>query len=261
MARRLRLTVEYDGSGFAGFQLQAKARTVQGELERALAVLNGRPGRIWGAGRTDSGVHAEGQVVACEYVGPLADAELARALNGLLPSDLAVRELETAENGFDPRRKASARTYRYRILNRPSRSPLQAEYTWHVPTPLRCDQMNAAAEYLRGVHDFRRFASEPGPVIRHLFDCFCHRRGDLLLVDIRASAFARRMVRRIVGGLVNVGSSRWQESEFASLLDVDRASELIPPSAPAHGLTLRSVEYGRRVAPADRIAHEVAGDA
>ncbi|MYB16209.1 MAG: tRNA pseudouridine(38-40) synthase TruA [Chloroflexi bacterium] len=261
MTRRLRLTVEYDGSGFAGFQLQAKARTVQGELERALAVLNGRPGRIWGAGRTDSGVHAEGQVVACEYVGPLADAELARALNGLLPSDLAVRELETAENGFDPRRKASARTYRYRILNRPARSPLQAEYTWHVPTPLRCDQMNAAAERLRGVHDFRRFASEPGPVIRHLFDCFCHRRGDLLLVDIRASAFARRMVRRIVGGLVNVGSSRWQESEFASLLDVDRASELIPPSAPAHGLTLRSVEYGRRVVSADRIAHEVAGDA
>ena len=198
--------------------------------------------------------------MACEYVGPLADAELARALNGLLPADLAVRELETAENGFDPRRKASARIYRYRILNRSSRSPLQAEYSWHVPTKLRCDRMNAAAEHLRGVHDFRRFASEPGPVIRHLFDCFCHRRGDLLLVDIKASAFARRMVRRIVGGLVNVGSSRWQESEFASLLDVDCASELIPPSAPAHGLTLRSVEYGRRVVPADRIAHEVAGD-
>ena len=261
MSRRLRLTVEYDGSGFAGFQLQAQTRTVQGEIERALAVLNGRPGRVWGAGRTDSGVHAEGQVVACDYVGPLADAELVRALNGLLPADVAVRDLATTENGFDPRRRASARTYRYRILNRSSRSPLRAEYTWHVPTPLRCDQMNAAAEHLRGVHDFRRFVSEPGPVIRHLFDCFCHRRGDLLTVDIRASAFARRMVRRIVGGLVNVGSSRWQEAEFASLLDIDCASELIPPSAPAQGLTLRSVEYGRRVVPADSIAHEVAGDA
>ena len=261
MARRLRMIVEYDGSGFAGFQLQAQSRTVQGELERALAVLNGRPGRIWGAGRTDSGVHAEGQVVACDYVGPLADAEMTRALNGLLPDDLAVRGLETAEGGFDPRRKASARTYRYRILNRSSRSPLRAERSWHVPTPLRCDQMNAAAEHLRGVHDFRRFASEPGPVIRHLFECFCHRRGDLLLVDIRASAFARRMVRRIVGGLVNVGSSRWQETDFAALLDVDQTSELIPPSAPAHGLTLRSVEYGRRVVPAESIAHEVAGDA
>jgi tRNA pseudouridine38-40 synthase len=255
------MTVEYDGLGFAGFQLQAQARTVQGELERALAVLNGRPGRIWGSGRTDSGVHAEGQVVACDYVGPLSDAELARALNGLLPGDLAVRELETAENGFDPRRKASARTYRYRILNRPSRSPLRAEYSWHVPTALRCDHMNTAAAHLCGVHDFRRFASEPGPVIRHLFDCFCHRRGDLLLVDIRASAFARRMVRRIVGGLVNVGSARWQEAEFASLLDVDCNSDLIPPSAPAHGLTLRSVEYGRRVAPTATIAHEVAEDA
>lgn len=261
MARRLRMIVEYDGSGFAGFQLQAQARTVQGELERALAVLNGRPGRIWGAGRTDSGVHAEGQVVACDYVGALADSEMARALNGLLPDDLAVRELETAEGGFDPRRKASARTYRYRILNRSSRSPLRSEYSWHVPTPLRCDLMNAAAEHLRGVHDFRRFASEPGPVIRHLFECFCHRRGDLLLVDIRASAFARRMVRRIVGGLVNVGSSRWQETDFASLLDVDHTSDLIPPSAPAHGLTLRSVEYGHRVAPPESIAHEVAGDA
>ena len=199
--------------------------------------------------------------MACDYVGPLADAEMARALNGLLPDDLAVRGLETAEGGFDPRRKASARTYRYRILNRSSRSPLRAGHSWHVPTPLRCDQMNAAAEHLRGVHDFRRFASEPGPVIRHLFECFCHRRGDLLLVDIRASAFARRMVRRIVGGLVNVGSSRWQETDFAALLDVDQTSELIPPSAPAHGLTLRSVEYGRRVVPAESIAHEVAGDA
>ena len=261
MARRLRMTVEYDGCGFAGFQLQAQARTVQGELERALAVLNGRPGRIWGAGRTDSGVHAEGQVVACDYVGPLADVEMVRALNGLLPADLAVRELETVENGFDPRRKASARTYRYRILNRAARSPLQAEHTWHVPTPLRCDHMNAAAEHLCGMHDFRRFASEPGPVIRHVFDCFCHRRGDLLLVDIRASAFARRMVRRIVGGLVNVGSLRWDESEFASLLDLDHDCELIPPSAPAHGLALRSVEYGRRMVPADNISHEVAEDA
>lgn len=261
MARRLQITVEYDGAEFAGFQLQAQARTVQGELERAMAVLNGRPGRIWGAGRTDSGVHAEGQVVACDYVGPLSDAELARALNGLLPRDLAVRELGTAENGFDPRRRASARTYRYRILNRGARSPLRAGRSWHVPTPLRCDRMNAAADHLCGVHDFRRFASEPGPVIRQVFDCFCHRRGDLLLVDIRASAFARRMVRRIVGGLVNVGSSRWDESDFAALLDPDNECELIPPSAPPHGLALRSVEYGRRVAPAHNLTREVAEDA
>ena len=255
------MTLEYDGAEFAGFQLQAQARTVQGELERALAVLNGRPSRVWGAGRTDSGVHAEGQVAACDYFGPLSDAELARAFNGLLPRDVAVRELGTAETGFDPRRKASARIYRYRVLNRPARSPLHADDSWHVPTDLRCDLMNAAAAHLRGVHDFRRFASEPGPVIRHVFDCFCHRRGDLLMIDVKASAFARRMVRRIAGALVNVGSQRWGESEFAVLLDLSQETELVPPSAPAHGLTLRSIEYGHRLVPADDIAHEVAGDA
>ena len=260
MARRLRLTVEYDGAGFAGFQLQERSRTVQGELERALEVLNGRPGRIWGAGRTDSGVHAAGQVVACGYAGTLSDAELARAFNGLLPHDIAVCELGPAEPDFDPRRQASARSYRYRILNRSARSPLHSGNAWHVPTPLRCDLMNTAAGQLLGVHDFARFASEPGPVVRHVFDCFCHRRGQLLIVDIRASAFARRMARRIVGGLVNVGSMRWQASDFADLLDPDLECELVAPSAPAQGLSLRAVEYGRRVVPAEKITHEVAGD-
>ncbi len=261
MKRRLRLTLEYDGSEFAGFQLQERARTVQGELERALAVLNGNPGRVWGAGRTDSGVHAEGQVVACDYAGSLSDAELARAFNGLLPRDIAVRDITPADSRFDPRRQASARRYTYRILNRSARSPLHSDNTWHVPTPLRCDHMNAAAKHLHGAHDFRRFASEPGPAVRHVFDCFCHRRGEMVVVDIKASAFARRMVRRIVGGLVNVGSRRWHSSDFAALLDLTRDCELVPPSAPAQGLVLRAVEYGQRVVPADMIAHEVAGDA
>ncbi len=259
--RHVRMTIEYDGSGFAGFQVQDRARTVQGELEQALSVLGGAPGRVCGAGRTDAGVHAFGQVIAFDYAGRLNENELTGAFNGLLPRDLSVTETAFVAADFDPRRNASARSYRYQILNRVARSPMHKACAWHVPPHLRTELMNAAAAEFIGTHDFSQFASEPGPIIRHVFDCYCHRRNEFVVIDIKASAFARRMVRRIVGSLVQVGTARWARSDVAEMIDSDCVSALVAPSAPAHGLSLRSVEYGSRIAHRGRQERTVAEDA
>ncbi len=255
--QRVRMTIEYAGADFVGFQYQDNGRSVQGELERVLGVLDSGRSRVLGAGRTDAGVHAQGQVIAFDYHGCLAETELLRAFNGMLPRDVSVVDAKYVGDDFDPRRQASARSYRYRILNRAARSPLREGDAWHVPTPLQAVLMNDCAGALVGLHDFSAFSSEPGPVIRQVFNCYCHRRGNFIVVDIRASSFARRLVRRITGALVNVGSERWSPEEFVALLNPQLNSSLVPPSAPAHGLSLRSVEYGRRV-PHQSLPNQVA---
>jgi tRNA pseudouridine38-40 synthase len=243
---RLWARVEYDGTGFAGFQIQPGRRTVQGELEAALAKLaGGRRVPVVAAGRTDAGVHAADQVVAFTYDGRLSLRELERALDALLPPDIAVRSLRPAPEGFHPRFAARYREYRYTIWNGP-RSPLRERFALGVREPLDAAAMERAAQALVGRHDFTAFAApDPNPV-RTVQRIRVRRRGRTVTVDVRADAFLRGMVRRIVAVLLEVGRGRLPPEAVGEIL-ASRRPALNGATAPARGLCLRRVamEPGR----------------
>jgi tRNA pseudouridine38-40 synthase len=242
--RRFRATVEYDGTEFAGFQLQPGARTVQGELEAALARLNGgirQP--VDGAGRTDAGVHAIGQVIAFGYDGPLSLEALAEALNGTLPRDVAIRNLRRAPRGFHPRFAARYREYRYTIWNGP-RSPLRDRTAYRVRNALDVDAMARAATIFQGRHDFSAFGGTDPQPVRTIQRIRVSRRGDEVTIDIRANAFLRGMVRRIVAALISVGTGRIEETAIQAALGGSQPA-FAGAAAPARGLCLRRVGLGR----------------
>ena len=248
-ARTVRATVEYDGAGFHGFQRQRGARTVQGELESAILAAAGAEVPVAGAGRTDSGVHALGQVIAFRIDTQLDDATLLRALNAHLPSDVAIRQFTTAACGFDPRRDATARIYEYRIEQRPVRPVLDRCRAWHIAQPLDIAQMRCAAARLVGTHDFDAFTAGPQDgTQREVFALEVWREGTAVFIRIAANAFLYRMVRRVVAVLVRVGRGELDAASVASLLRPAPRAE-VRGMAPAHGLTLMRVEYsgaGRR---------------
>ncbi|HEV8669651.1 MAG TPA: tRNA pseudouridine(38-40) synthase TruA [Candidatus Limnocylindria bacterium] len=232
----------YDGTAYAGFQVQPNAPTVQGELERVLAVMCGEPVRITGAGRTDAGVHATGQVIDLRTTSGLGPADLERGVNALLPEDIAISELGPAEDSFHARFSATGRTYEYRIRNAAVRDPLRARREhWH-PGKLDVAAMRAAAARLVGRHDFAAFAAgDPG--VRSVKRAEWISEGDILRFEIESDAFLRGMVRGIVGTLLWVGRGKITVERFAEVLHArDRA--LAGPSAPAKGLCLVAVRYG-----------------
>jgi tRNA pseudouridine38-40 synthase len=243
----LRLTLEYDGTDFQGWQRQAEGtRTVQQTLEEALGRLLGTPSTVVGAGRTDAGVHAEGQVASLRLDASLGPAELWRALNALLPPDLAVVDLAAAPPGFHARRDARRKTYRYRIWNAPLRSPLRARFSHHVASPLDVAAMAAAARLAVGTHDFRSFqtaGSEVGSSVRTLYRAeVLGRPGDEIRLEVEGDGFLRHMVRNLVGSLLRVGLGRAAPDSLAAVLAArDRASA--GAAAPGHGLTLVRVDY------------------
>jgi tRNA pseudouridine38-40 synthase len=242
--RRYRATVEYDGTDFAGFQLQKNARTVQGELETALATLSGGERRpVDGAGRTDAGVHASGQVISFTYDGSLSGAELTRALNGLLPPDVAVRDARRAPDEFHPRYAARYREYRYTVWNGP-RSPLRERTALGVRVPLDTDAMARAATVFEGRHDFTAFGSADRQPVRTVHSVRVRRDGRLVTIDVRADAFLRGMVRRMVAALLEVGKGQLKQTDLAAALAA-REPALDGAAAPAKGLCLRSVALGR----------------
>lgn len=265
-------TIEYDGKAFHGSQTQAAARgrTVQGELERALAQVTGRPARIALAGRTDAGVHARGQVASFALDPAWPRAKLQQALNGVLPGDLKVRTIDRAADTFHARYSAQRRDYRYLIWQAPAAAPLLRDHTWHIRAQLDVDAMHEAAQGLLGRHNFASFcggglgvpsAGEPAEdrpsTIREMMVAACyvwpHRSlyeaeppaGDaerLVAVDLSANAFLPQMVRTIVGSLVAVGQGKWTVAQFASVLaQADR--RLAAPTAPPQGLCLVQVWY------------------
>jgi len=242
--RRFRATVEYDGTDFAGFQLQPGARTVQGALEAALAHLSGGTRlAVDGAGRTDAGVHATGQVIAFPYAGRFSAAELTVALNGLLPPDVAIRDTRRVARGFHPRYAARYREYRYTVWDGP-RSPLLERTAFRVRTELDVDAMARAATAFEGRHDFSAFGgADPRPV-RHVDHVRIRRRGHLVTIDVRANSFLRGMVRRMVAALLAVGMGRIDETVIATAL-AERRPALAGATAPAKGLCLRRVAIGR----------------
>lgn len=242
---RYRALVEYDGTDFAGFQLQPNARTVQGELETALASLSqGERVAVDGAGRTDAGVHATGQVIAFTYPGRLTGAEVQRAVNARLPRDVAIRDVRRVPLGFHPRYAARYREYRYTVWNGP-RSPLRERHALGVRVPLNVAAMASAASVLEGRHDFSAFGGADRPSVRTVHSVRVRKAGRQVTIDVTADAFLRGQVRRMVAGLLEVGLGKLDEEGLRAALAA-REPALNGASAPAKGLCLRRVVLGRR---------------
>jgi tRNA pseudouridine38-40 synthase len=249
---QFRMVVEYDGTGYAGWQTQPDARTVQATLEEALARLLGHATRVTAAGRTDAGVHALAQVVSFHTSRAIAPDTVYRAVNALTPADLAVRAVDVVADSFDPRRSAALRVYVYRIWNRAAPSPFWRRWAWHVRPPLAVERMNDAAAHLLGEHDFTSFRAagcEAAHAVRRVGHSRFARQGDLLSYRIEATAFLRHMVRNVVGTLVEVGLGRRAADEVRLLL-VARDRTLAGVTAPAHGLCLAEVRYENAAAVA-----------
>lgn len=220
-------------------------RTVAGTLETALSRLFDEPVKITGAGRTDTGVHATGQVVSCKTARAFPFDKLAIALNSILPADISVREAAVVSDPFSARFSARERTYVYAILNQPDRSALLERRAHHVYAALDLERMRDAARHLIGEHDFRSFCGvlpESGGTVRILKSLDIERRGPYVRVSISADGFLHRMVRTIVGTLVECGKGRRDPQSIAAVLDA-RAREAAGVTAPARGLYLAGVKY------------------
>ncbi|MBV8172200.1 MAG: tRNA pseudouridine(38-40) synthase TruA [Candidatus Eremiobacteraeota bacterium] len=246
--RTIALVIEYDGARFHGFQRQPELRTVAGELEKALPVLCGAPVEVVGAGRTDAGVHATGQVVSFEtsYAGPLERWPI--ALAGILRgSGIAVLRAVEREHGFSARYDALARTYQYRILNRQAPSPLLRGRALFVRAPLDLAAMAQASTTLLGEHDFTSFCAqvpERGRPLRAVESLAIERSGDIVELTITADSFLHQMVRIIAGTLIDIGRGRRSADDMASILAArDRAAA--GATAPAHALYLTHVRYAQ----------------
>ncbi|MEE3329173.1 MAG: tRNA pseudouridine(38-40) synthase TruA [Myxococcota bacterium] len=239
--------LEYQGEAFEGWQIQAQgSRTVQGCLQEALFTLTREPVVPRGSGRTDAGVHAEGQVASFVLQADWEGAKLQRALNGLLPADLGVRQVAHVAEGFDALRDATGKAYRYRLWNRRARSPLRAARFVHVPNPLDLEAMREAASLLTGKQDFQAFqaaGSDVKTTVRDLHELtLTGEPGGEIEILARGNGFLRHMVRNLVGTLLEVGAERRPASSMTNLLaQRDRAAA--GPTAPAHGLTLERVFY------------------
>jgi tRNA pseudouridine38-40 synthase len=241
---RLKLTIEYAGTRYSGWQIQKNARTVQGELERAVREATGAPPReVYGAGRTDAGVHALAQVAHLDTDARHSPETLRWRLNDALPSDINILRVERVRHRFHARHDAVARSYVYQIARR--RSAFAKAYIWWVKEDLRLDAMRQAARYYVGMHDFRSFADvDPDEQSTQVLvdACGLHEDGDLLLVHVEGSHFLWKMVRRLVGVLVEVGRGGLSAAEAAALLT---SPSPMPArlTAPASGLFLRRVYY------------------
>ncbi len=239
-----RAIVEYDGSELLGFQIQTQGRTVQGEIENVLLRLTQTPVRVTGAGRTDAGVHASGQVIAFRVPWKHSLADLHRAVNALLPEDISFRSLDIAPAGFHPRFSALKRCYRYQIGQWPGHSPLRSRYAWELGPDLDIEAMQRAADRLIGSHDFATFGQPPqGEItIREIFSANWRPAPPYLYFDLCANAFLRRMVRTITATLVQVGRRQRPPEDITALIAA-RDRSLAPPPAPAKGLILTQVFY------------------
>ena len=241
--RNIRLLLEYDGTDFAGWQIQAQGRTVQGELARALEILLKEPIRPTGSGRTDAGVHALGQVAHFHTASQLPTDRILRALNGLLPADIAVRAVDGAPPDFHARYSAKSKRYQYRIHC--GKSGLNRRYVWTFYQELDFEAMRRAILALPGQHSFAAFCKQ-NPMPDHfdcwIADCTLARNGAELIFEIEGNRFLRHMVRIIVGTLTEIGTGRRDPRAMADLLLGGQRSRA-GVTAPARGLCLLRVSY------------------
>lgn len=253
-AKRLALLVEYEGTEYAGFQLQASEPTIQGELEKALYKFTGEEIRIRGASRTDSGAHAAGQTVDFATVSRHDTETFVRALNHFLPHDIRVLEARQVESGFNSRRDALSRTYQYRILSRPRPSALFRQHHCWIPGPLKIEEMNLAAQHLTGIHDFRPFApghpaerSSVRQVYRWEVTIAPEDQSSVVIV-CEANGFMQHQIRRTNAVLVEVGKGNLPADSIKAILDngqdcTGRVRVDTIPTLPAKGLCLMEVKY------------------
>jgi tRNA pseudouridine38-40 synthase len=249
--RTLKLTISYDGTRFVGWQRQARGESIQGLLEEALARFDKAPVTVHGAGRTDAGVHAIGQVASAQVACAHDTVVLLRGLNAILPRDVRVTQVEDAAPGFHARFLARSKTYRYVIRNAAIVSPFERAYVWHVPEPLDLAAMRAAAAALVGTHDFAAFCSagsETKDTSRTITQSEIHEppttihQPALLAYEVSGDGFLRHMVRAIVGTLIEIGRGWRPAASIGPLLEGGRRAEA-GATAPPHGLFLVRVDY------------------
>jgi tRNA pseudouridine38-40 synthase len=246
-----KLTLQYDGTDFHGWQMQGEQRTVQGELRRVLSMLDGRDVIVHGSGRTDAGVHAEGQVASVQLRREIEPDKLRAAVNGNLARDLRVIRAEAVDDDFHARFSARGKTYLYRIVNAPVISPFHVRYAHHETCPLDCERIREAARLFLGEHDWTAFSSaqtEAQSRVRTVTELavtekFDERAGCRLIeINVSANGFLRYMVRCIAGALLAVGRGRLELQDVAHAIESGQRP-LCVVTAPAHGLTLLSVHY------------------
>jgi tRNA pseudouridine38-40 synthase len=241
----IKVVLEYDGSGFAGWQQQAHGRTVEAELRRALRELTGKEHTVYAAGRTDAGAHAEGQVVSFQTDGRITPLRLVAALNARLPADVSALSAVVVPDDFHARYSARWRRYRYRYLDRRARPALERGRCWQVAGPLDVDAMSKAAKALVGKHDWTSYCSASEPPegrVREMRSVTVVRQGDFVEVELVAEGFLRGLARSIAGALAEVGRGRRQPEWVGEVLTA-RDRRLAPKTAPAGGLTLMEVIY------------------
>jgi tRNA pseudouridine38-40 synthase len=249
MNTRTVFILEYDGTRYHGSQVQHDLPTIQGELEKALEQVTGARIRTSFAGRTDQGVHARGQVVACDTSSTLEPMTIARALNHYLPEDIAIKDAFAVNQDFDPRRDALSREYCYYIWNDVNPSPLRRWNAHHVPQPLDVTEMDKACQVIVGTHDFAPFASsleDRHNTVRSVYRANTFREGSMVTCHIEANAFLPHQVRNTVGALLQVGLGKMDVSDFERILGSNR-SAVAGPTAPPHGLCLLKVNYNGKM--------------
>ncbi len=259
--RRIALTVEYDGTNLCGWQRQDNGPTVQGHIETVLSqILNG-PIRVWGASRTDSGVHARGQVCHFDTTRPISVEGIVRGLNSLLPTTIAIANGRETNADFHARFSSRGKDYRYLIWNRPQRAPRLATRVWHIRRPLELGPMMSAANRLVGEHDFSAFRAtgcSAKTANRAIYGiAIGGRSGGLIAIDVRGNAFLRNMVRIVVGTLADVGTGRLTTENISAILESKDRTQA-GQTAPAAGLSLIRVHYTepKRTAPPTITNHD-----
>lgn len=241
----IKISVEYDGTRYCGWQVQPNGESIQEVIERAISTFFGTPTQIIGSGRTDAGVHAIGQVANFFVDKKYERFRILRGLNALTPADITIKQVEFVADSFDARRDGRSRVYEYHILNRATPSPFYLNRAWHFHEDLDREAMLAAIPCLLGEHDFSSFRAagcEAAHPVRTVYQTSLEERGELLVYTIEATAFLRHMVRNIVGTLVEVGVGLRVPQSFGELLKA-RDRTKAGPTAPPHGLYLVEVKY------------------
>jgi len=244
--RNIKLIIEYDGTDYFGWQIQKRKRTIQGEITRVLERIFAEKIKLIGAARTDSGVHALGQAANFRTRNVrLTATALLRALNSLLPSDIVIKNVKLVRDSFHSRYSAKSKVYRYQILQQPFPSPLERRFSWHIPEVLDWRRVAEASRYFLGKHDFAPFSvRSSGKKSKQcrVIDFKISKNGNLYILQIEADFFLYRMVRRIVGALIEAGRGKI-DPEYIKVLFEKKGSTLRARTAPAHGLFLMKVKY------------------